>query len=78
MLQPKRTKYRKTQNSLYWELYLKKRCLDEGFWIMTLYRLRNNNVSFIQPCYPFYITHEKKLNVKHAIKIYEAYSKRLK
>ena len=73
-----RYNYRKNQNSPYWELYLKKRCLDEGFWIMTLYRQKYINVSFIQPCYPFYITPKNRLNVKHAIKIYEEYSKRLK
>ena len=35
--------YRKNQNSPYWELYLKKRCLDEVFWIMTLYRQKYIN-----------------------------------
>jgi hypothetical protein len=48
--------------------------IDNTFWKINEKRVLSMNVSFIQPCYPFYtcpIT--KKLYVNHAIKVYEGY-----
>ena len=48
--------------------------LDDRFWKINEKRVLSMNVSFIQPSYPFYtcpIT--KKLDVNHAIKVYEGY-----
>ena len=48
--------------------------LDDTFWKINEKRVLSMNVSFIQPSYPFYtcpIT--KKLDVNHAIKVYEGY-----
>ena len=50
--------------------------LDDTFWKINEKRIISMNVSFIQPSYPFYtcpIT--KKLDVNHAIKVYEGYKK---
>ena len=54
--------------------YFLKVHIDNTFWKINEKRVLSMNVSFIQPSYPFYtcpIT--KKLDVNHAIKVYEGY-----
>lgn len=49
--------------------------IDNTFWKINEKRIQSMNVSFIQHSYPFYtcpIT--KKLDVNHAIKVYEGYN----
>ena len=49
--------------------------IDNTFWKMTQKRDLIHNVSFIQPSYPFYNCLEtNKLDVNHAINIYEDYN----
>ena len=55
--------------------YFLKVHIDNTFWKINEKRVLSMNVSFIQPSYPFYtcpIT--KKLDVNHAIKVYEGYN----
>ena len=49
--------------------------IDNTFWKMTQKRILSDNVSFMRSIYPFYNCPEtNKLDVNHAINIYEDYS----
>ena len=53
--------------------YFLKIHLDDRFWKINEKRIQSMNVSFIQHSYPFYTCPITKLDVNHAIKVYEEY-----
>ena len=58
--------------------FLKKIIIDSTFQKITQQRNLNKNVSFVQSSYPFYYCFiNKKLKVKHAIKICESLKNKL-